>query len=313
MKPSDTMCPPATAGSGRPPRVLLVGAGGRVGRLVSAGLAVSGADHVRLLSQGRTPKRTAGMDLYWDPMADGPGPLVSWVQKAGPVDAMIVLAGVVPASGMDLSLNTEIATACLNGAQATGIPRVLMASSSAVYGAWKDTPFSERDPVRPLNAYGAAKLDMEAACAGYRAAGLEICNLRIGNVVGADALLLNKAGSGPGHQLRLDQFADGGGPVRSYIAPVALARVLVGLAICPVALPENLNVALSSPVAMEDLARAAGLSWHFVPAPATAIQRITLDCSALGGLLPMLSLSATADEMVTEWTKVQNDSFQTPV
>lgn len=243
-------------------------------------------------------------DIFWDPRHSY-APLLEWVRHKGTFDAMVVLAGVTPASGIDLSLNTAIAQACLAGAHAAGIPRVLLASSSAVYGFWKDDPFLESDNLQPVNAYGQAKLDMEAACAPYRKAELEICCLRIGNVAGADALLMQNIHRTRESPLRLDKFADGTGPIRSYIGPITMAKVLETLAVTPKALPEALNFATLNPVTMESLAQSAGYPWKFTAASGSAHQRITLDCSALHAIHECAPHVSHPDVMVDEWKKVR--------
>ncbi|AHM03752.1 hypothetical protein roselon_01364 [Roseibacterium elongatum DSM 19469] len=247
-----------------------------------------------ITAQHRDPDRADG--LFWpllDPSAKGPQP--------GAFDATICLAGVTPGPGADLSLNTGLAEAALTAAHRAGIGRVLVASSSAVYGAGDGTPFSETARTDPVNAYGAAKLDMERACAPWRDKGVEVCCLRIGNVAGADALLLNVARSAPDQPLVIDRFADGRGPVRSYIGARSMADVLLTLATTPRDLPEVLNVAAPGHVWMEDLARAAGHPFDFRDAPPTAYQSITLACARLAALHDFAPDAADPAALVTQW------------
>jgi UDP-glucose 4-epimerase len=137
----------------------------------------------------------------------------------------------------------------------------------------------------------------------WRDRGLAVCSLRIGNVAGADALLLNAAASAPHF---IDRFASGGGPVRSYIGPVSLARVIAALADAP-DLPAVLNVAAPAPVAMADLARAAGGDWRWRPAPEGAVERLTLDCTALTRRVHFAPAESTAQEMVAQWRACRQD------
>jgi nucleoside-diphosphate-sugar epimerase len=212
----------------------------------------------------------------------------------------VALAGITPGPGRNLGLNRPLAEATLDAGLRAGVTRVLLASSSAVYGAG-GIPFTEDAPCAPVNAYGAAKLEMEAACAPWRARGLDICALRIGNVAGADALLLNVARTGPGGAVVIDRFADGGGPVRSYIGPATLAAVLATLCRHPGPLPEALNIAAPDPVAMTALAQAAGAHIETRPAPRGAHQRITLDCRRLAALHRFAPGDSTPAEMVRQW------------
>ncbi|MFP4329033.1 MAG: NAD-dependent epimerase/dehydratase family protein, partial [Paracoccaceae bacterium] len=216
----------------------------------------------------------------WFPL-DGPDVLLEHVERNGPPAAMVVLAGVTPASGAALDTNTDLALACLDAAARAGIGRVLLASSAAVYGAAGSRPFTESDPLRPVNAYGEAKQRMEAASTPWRAKGIGLCCLRIGNVLGADALMRNATAASTTDPVRIDRFADGRGPLRSYIGPVTLARVLATLALREGALPQALNVAARHPVTMDALAEAAHLPWRWQPAPAHAHQRITMECRLL--------------------------------
>lgn len=275
--------------------LVVTGSSGRVGRLLAAAWAQTGAPVA--LQRRRAEALTEGLsELRWAPL-DGAAPLCDWVKQHGAPRAMLVLAGATPGTGRDLSLNRPLAEACLSAARAAGIGRVLVASSSAVYGGGRAQPWRESEAVQPTAPYGRAKAEMEEACARWRARGLEVCCLRIGNVAGADALLLN-AGNPP---LNIDRFADGNGPLRSYIGPQSLARVLLALARLPGALPQTLNVAAPEPVSMPDLAEAAGLDWRWQPAPASAVARFTLDCRALAALVPIRDTESTAATIADQW------------
>ncbi|RBI84015.1 hypothetical protein DRV85_13435 [Rhodosalinus halophilus] len=271
-----------------PGRLLVTGGGGRIGRLLARAWA-DAPPPLAALWQSRKPLPGA---IGWSPL-EGTEALVQAL-RGTPPDAMLVLSGVTPGPDAELDLNAELAEACLAGARAAGIPRVLYASSSAVYGPPRDRPFTERDPPRPVSAYGAAKLEAEAVCAQARAEGLEVCALRIGNVFGADALMGNAARLEPGEALRIDRFADGQGPERSYIGPMTLARVLGALAADPAPLPAVLNLAVPGAVSMADLASAAGLPWRWTPAPEAAVRRLLLDCTALAARVPLAPETGTA-------------------
>ena len=102
-----------------------------------------------------------------------------------------------------------------------------LASSAAVYGRPEgDAPLSETTEPRRVSGYGRAKRAMEQAVAE----GQGVTCLRIGNVAGADQLLLNAATATAQAPLILDRFADGTGPDRSYIGPETFLGVVGGLA-----------------------------------------------------------------------------------
>lgn len=238
--------------------------------------------------------------LVWDPLS-GPQPLLDAAAQGDGFKAMIVLAGVTPGQGRPLDLNRTLAEACLSGAEQAGIPRVLLASSSAVYGLGDGTPFSEGMPCNPTHDYGRAKLDMEQACVPWRNRGLDLCLLRIGNVAGADALLLNVAKAAPGQSIEVDIFADGHGPLRSYIGPRTLACVLQRLCLQDGPLPPVLNIAAPVPVHMDALADAAGQAWVRRDASGHQHQHITLNCDALARLYDFGDRDSAPEIMVEQW------------
>lgn len=277
--------------------VLMVGASGRVGRMVQKSWNQT-APELRLVPQFRNGK--VEDCLIWNPM-DGHRALLEEVDRNGAFATMIVLAGVTPATGQPFSLNVDIAEACLDAANSAGIGRVLLASSSAVYGVNDGLPLTEQTPCNPVNEYGQAKLEMERAAAPWRSGGMDLCCLRIGNVAGADALLLNVAASSPGQAITIDIFDDGRGPVRSYIGPRSFASVLATLCGQPAPLPGVLNIAAPVPVSMDALATAAGHPWSPRRPGVNAQQDITLDCSALSRLHEFSPEDSTPDEMVRQW------------
>jgi UDP-glucose 4-epimerase len=278
-----------------PETILLVGASGRVGRMICHHWHDAGS--ARLLATARQPVGVtlgAPASLAWSPLK-GPDGLLDCLARSGTVPAaMVVLAGVTPRKGQDpaeLAENSALAQACLNAAHMSGIGRVLLASSSAVYGVDTNSrAFDESCTPQPAAPYGLAKWQMETAAEPWRQKGVQVCALRIGNVAGADALL--GQAMAPGAELRIDAFADGLGPLRSYIGPASLARVLCDLALLPAALPPAVNIAAPSPVRMTDLCRAAKLPYVLVPAAQTAHQSITLGCGILQSFVVMGKLTA---------------------
>lgn len=271
--------------------ILVTGAGGRLGRLLRRAALRAGLGEDRIAFQSRRP----GTGVTWAPGA----PLSAlprcetlvalWGGTAGDADALAVNAALVPTS--------------LAVAQACHARRLLHLSSAAVYGPGR--AMTEETPPEPTADYGRSKYEMERAVAALPPDdGIAQCCLRLANVVGADSLAPGLNGDTP---VGMDQFADGGGPIRSYISPGDLLQVLLGLsALPPAALPPVLNVAAPAPVRMEALVRARGLGPAWRPAPATAVHEVSLDVTRLETLLPGVTSRETAADMVADWAELEH-------
>ena len=73
----------------------------------------------------------------------------------------------------------------LEAMRKAGIKKIVYASSAASYDGTKRTPIAERDPIGPINPYGASKLAFEHAMSAYfHAFGIEGIALRFFNVYG---------------------------------------------------------------------------------------------------------------------------------
>ncbi|UWR22566.1 NAD(P)-dependent oxidoreductase [Sulfitobacter sp. S190] len=225
-----------------------------------------------------------------DPLADPEG-LAAFVRGKGDI---ICMAGVTPAHAAAtddaLSLNSDLALAAI--AAAGPGQRVFVMSSAAVYGR-SDAAHKETDTPQPLSEYGAAKMQMERVALAR--GGPRVCVLRIGNVVGADAIV---GGWAPGMTLHVTP--DGQTLTRSYIGPVGLARCLHALTQVP-ELPDILNVTAPVPVRMGDLLDAAGMAWSPLPAPAGAIANVTLDHRRLSQYVQFDPAASTARDMIAQW------------
>lgn len=83
-------------------------------------------------------------------------------------------------------VNVEGTVHVLEAARKQGIPKVILASSSSVYGVNAKVPFSEDDPVsRPISPYAASKLACEALGHVYHHTyGLDVVVLRFFTVYG---------------------------------------------------------------------------------------------------------------------------------
>lgn len=274
---------------------LILGASGRIGRAFRA-LWAAGLwpDAARPLWHGRASTANWRPDLVWDITAPDalPDSAATGAGKAG----VIVLAGITRGDAQAQSANSTLGLAALALARRDGLGPVLFCSTAAVYGR-AEGPLAEDHPTCPQSDYGKAKLAMEQALLPAIAGQAAI--LRIANVAGADAPLLAAAGG----RVRLDRFADGRSPRRSYVGPLTLARVMLGLIAqhgAGRALPPVLNIAAPGEVEMADLLAAAGCGWDWVPAPDNALARLALDTARLAAILPLSPLTGRPATLVAE-------------
>lgn len=271
-------------------RVLVVGASSRLGGFLRTGW--DGAGEFEPVWQYRRPQPGG---LVWDP-AESAAPLLREVEAGGPFGTMVMLAGAVPGRGAKAD-NAALAEMALRAAHAAEIPQVLLASSAAVYGAGCERAYAEADACNPFSDYGRDKLAMEAAGRRWRERGLEVTSLRIGNVVGADALLSHLRA---GQAKRIDIYPDGRGPVRSWLGPKDWATAVADLAAASSPLPETLNLATDPPFAMDELANAAGVAWSGRPVSVDGRQFITLDTGLLRTLTGRAG-ATTLGALVAQW------------
>lgn len=284
-------------------RLLVVGATGRVGALV---LPFWQASSLPILLQHRKRETTLPVTqrILWDPSVSN-SVLKNWIAQNETPNCMVIFSGVVPGSEQDLFLNSEIALSYIRAAEELSIPKVLLASTSAVYGNYLDRPFSEQDETRPVTAYGKSKLEMERACISYQnSKKMEITILRIGNVAGADALLTNVIAQ-PQRKIFIHQDVNGSTPLRSYIGPETLAYVIAKLANFDRKLPRILNIGAPSPVEMKSLADAASVTWCAKHPEDSASQIITLDTTLLWRLIPKVKSLSEPTEMIRQLKSIE--------
>lgn len=280
---------------------LVLGASGRLGRMVLRAWRSKGAQGRKIAAQYRSDTENATQtDLTWD-IEDGLDPVKRWIESNGPISTFVILSGVTPSTGSKMDDNISIANSYLEAASTLKVPRVLLASSSAVYGTGNGEAFSEDDVCKPLSAYGISKMTMELSAQIFRNSGVEVCCLRIGNVAGADALLLNAPKAHFDSPLTIDYFSNGHGPQRSYIGPCSLAYVLGQLIDLQNKVPFVLNIAATEPVYMEELAEAAALPWVSRAPQPNAQQRIVLNCERLASLVQLNPGSGSAHTLISEW------------
>lgn len=178
-----------------------------------------------------------------------------------------------------------VADACRDNGAA-----VLLAASSAAVYAPSAVPVTEEATPAPATPNGRSKLETEGLLARNCAeGGVPLVLLRIGNVVGADALFGPRAPESP--PIRLDPVPGrDGGPVRSWIGPRSLGQALARLCLAAGAgdgLPPLLNLAQDPPLAMADLLAASGLPWAYGPPNPSVLPDAVLSTERLRHLVPL--------------------------
>lgn len=269
--------------------LLVLGSTGRLGRFLRRGWPFAMRGGLRPVWQARDGRPGC---LHWDILNDPAPPCAQGV--------VLVLAGgrQVP------DVNVAVALRALQAATDQGGRHVFLCSTAAVYPG--GTGLHEDMALAPVSPYGAAKAAMEEAALAFSArhGGPGLTILRIGNVAGADALL-GAQREGP---VVLDPTPDGRGPVRSYIGPVTLAAVMARLCVMAAegaALPQVVNIAAPLPVAMADLARAAGLDWGWGPVNPAVIPEVAFDTRRLQTMVKLPPTASSPRVMVKEWRQLQ--------
>lgn len=275
--------------------ILALGGSGRVAGLLRAAFEITGEDRVIWQSRADVP---GGICL--DPLAENGMEALSEAMIGR--DLIFALAGVTPATGVPLNINSVLANRVLCAAEKAGVKHVFFVSSAAVYGV-SDLAHGEEEALTPVSDYGVSKQRMEEGI--LRAdSSVQLVILRIGNIVGADQLI---GRVGLQKDVMLDCFANGRGPLRSYIGPVTLARVISRLmdhADAGRELPQIINIAAAD-LYMDELLEAADMSYERRAAPAHGIARVIFDLARLQSLYDFAPDDLTAAGMVQEMRRLQ--------
>ena len=86
------------------------------------------------------------------------------------------------------SVNVDGTATILAAALQAGVRRVVLVSSTAVYGVPERHPIHEDDPLVGVGAYGASKIEAESVCHAFGQRGLEVTIVRPKTFVGAERL-----------------------------------------------------------------------------------------------------------------------------
>ncbi len=165
------------------PRVLITGITGQDGFYLARQLRAEGCEVVGLVrSPDRLDASGVGASALVAGELDDPASLRAAVAEVAP-DELYHLAAptFVPASWDDPAAAVSaiaVGTAALLGAVRAHAPqcRVVVASSSEIFGDTGESPMHERTPMRPRSPYGVAKLCAHGLAGTLRTTGLHVCS-----------------------------------------------------------------------------------------------------------------------------------------
>jgi UDP-glucose 4-epimerase len=170
-------------------RYLVSGGAGYIGSVVTAALVAGGHDVTVLddLSTGHRDAVDPGAQFVQTSITDA-----AEVLAAAKYDGVLHFAArSLVAESVDKPdaywhNNVAGTLALLDAVRSNDVPRIVFSSSAATYGDTTENPITEDLPPRPTNPYGASKLAVDMALAGYTAAfGFGAVSLRYFNVAGA--------------------------------------------------------------------------------------------------------------------------------
>jgi nucleoside-diphosphate-sugar epimerase len=287
--------------------VLVTGANGFVGRALCGALADS----------GRAVRKAVRATAAGDPGAVAVGeigPATDWRAALEGVGTVVHLAArthVLHESAPDplaayLRVNAQGTERLARSAASCGVRRLVFLSSVKVNGERTgERPYSESDPPRPEDAYGASKRDAEQALARVAdETGLETVVLRPPLVYGPGV---------KGNFLRLMQLVARGVPLplgavvnrRSLIFAGNLAHAIVTALAAPSAAGRTFLVSdgedVSTPELVRRLAQALGATPRLLPVPLAALSV----AAALTGM--RAELARLTSSLQVDSSRIRND------
>ncbi len=161
-------------------KILVTGAAGFIGShttdfLLAEGQTVVGVDNLRTGHRENLTAALRSPRFALHPLdVAAPGALAALVAAERP-DAIIHLAALVSVQesianpALNFSLNLQATHLVAEAARASGVGRVVFASSAAIYGDGVAQPVREAAEKRPVSPYGAAKLASEDLLLGHGA------------------------------------------------------------------------------------------------------------------------------------------------
>ncbi|MFT7598831.1 MAG: UDP-glucuronate 4-epimerase [Acidimicrobiales bacterium] len=181
-------------GMDMPNRVLVTGAAGFVGRWVCRTLLANGSAVVALdvnASERRQRENLGALVDEIDLVLVNDLVEIDLRPVLSSVDAVVHLAGSPGvqtswAGGFDHHVRNNLSATqrLLEAALDAPVDRIVVASSSSVYGNIPGAPATEDHPLRPLSPYGASKAAMEHVVGAYVDRGLAVTPLRYFTVYG---------------------------------------------------------------------------------------------------------------------------------
>jgi UDP-glucose 4-epimerase len=272
-------------------RVLVTGAAGFIGShvvdaLLARGDAVAAIDHLR-----RRPRpwladaMRRGLDLHVGDIRDLD--LVSAAVASARPEVVLHLAAQVDVRrsvadpSFDAMVNVAGTVAVLEAARQAGTPRVVLASTAAVYGDPQMIPTPETAPIAPLSPYGTSKAAAEWYLAQYaRLHGLSTLALRMANVYGprqdphgeAGVIAIFTGAAATGEAVTV---YGSGEQTRDYVVVDDVVEAWLRATQADVTGAVNIGTGVESSV--RDLARALGVRERRAPARPGEVERSCLD------------------------------------
>lgn len=181
-------------------RILVTGGAGFIGSQLARAYHERG-DHVTVVDSLITGKRSrvpAGVEFQRLDITSSLLPKLLMSEQFDIVNhqaALISVSQSIVAPAADAEVNVLGTLRVLEAAVKAHVPTVVLASSSAVYGAATTIPITETAPIRPISPYGVAKRCVEMYAEVLSALhGLNVICLRYANVFGPGATVDAESG-----------------------------------------------------------------------------------------------------------------------
>jgi nucleoside-diphosphate-sugar epimerase len=287
--------------------ILVTGATGFVGRALMDRLMAEGRP-IRAALRGTSTAIPRGVEAV---QVGDIGAATDWRAAVASAGAVVHLAARVHVTGEDAradeasfrTVNVAGAAALARAARAAGARRMILVSSTTVYGDRSGAPFTESAPPQPATAYARSKLDGEGAAAVALAGSrTELVVLRAPLIYGPGA---------KGNFTRLVRLIEQGVPLpfasvrnrRSLLFVGNLVDAIVRALDHPAAGSDTFNVADARPVSTPELiaaiAAARGRRPRLLPCPAAILRA----AAALAGRSD--ELSRLVDDMAVDTSRIR--------